>query len=171
MNDVKKCTKCGLIKLVSEFNKDRHGKNGIHAQCIVCCKKYRKENRAELLKRQKEYYQKNKKRILKRSKEYRDTRETKTYKRKRALKHYYGITLEQYDVMFERQAGVCAICGGINENGCRLCVDHDHNTGEIRDLLCHRCNLLIGNVKENVAMLQSAISYINKYKRTSEPGV
>ncbi len=55
----------------------------------------------------------------------------------------YGITVEQYDAMLRQQNGLCAICGRAPKRF-RLAVDHDHETGEIRGLLCTRCNLGLG---------------------------
>lgn len=52
----------------------------------------------------------------------------------------YGITVEDYDVMLEAQNGVCAVCLGSCSLGKRLAVDHNHETGEVRGLLCFRCN-------------------------------
>lgn len=57
------------------------------------------------------------------------------------LKRLYGITLQQYDELLERQGGGCAICERPAEVfKTSLCVDHSHKTGEIRGLLCHYCN-------------------------------
>lgn len=70
------------------------------------------------------------------------------------------MTLKQYDEMFEKQSGVCKICGDINKSGRRLCVDHDHKTGKIRGLLCCACNSLIGYAKDDLLILKSAINYL-----------
>jgi recombination endonuclease VII len=66
------------------------------------------------------------------------------------LKAKYGITLEDYAAMLERQDGQCAICGTADE---KLVVDHNHTTGRVRSLLCHLCNALIGCAREDVAIL------------------
>lgn len=74
--------------------------------------------------------------------------ETKTaaYQYRIRLKARYGIDGERYDEMFKRQGGRCAICGaGKDENrGHTLAVDHCHQTGVVRGLLCHTCNRAIG---------------------------
>lgn len=72
------------------------------------------------------------------------------------------MTLELYDLMFEAQGGMCAICGGVNASGKRLAVDHDHVTGEIRSLLCSRCNLGLGYFQDNPTLLANARSYLLK---------
>ncbi len=83
-------------------------------------------------------------------------------KRRHTLRKY-GLTEEQYQQMLDAQGGVCAICGGVDK-GKSLAVDHDHNTGENRGLLCFQCNVVIGNSRENVETLQSAIDYLTFYK-------
>lgn len=55
----------------------------------------------------------------------------------------HNLTLNEYDQMFEQQSGMCYICGQ-TEIGCRLCVDHNHQTNNIRGLLCRSCNILLG---------------------------
>lgn len=62
------------------------------------------------------------------------------YGRRSSLKRQYGITLEDYDALFEAQQGLCAICNRQDSTRRRLAVDHDHETGRIRGLLCYSCN-------------------------------
>jgi hypothetical protein len=85
--------------------------------------------------------------------------------RKAQLKKLYNTTPGRYDELFEKQQGVCAICSE-SEKGSRdyLCIDHDHNTGFIRGLLCHDCNIGIGKLKDNIELLKSAIWYLEKSK-------
>jgi hypothetical protein len=73
------------------------------------------------------------------------------------FKRVYGISLEDYDVMFERQGGACAIC---KRTGVTLCVDHCHLTGEVRGLLCIRCNSAIGFCSDDPAVLLAAAEYL-----------
>ena len=79
------------------------------------------------------------------------------------LKAKYGITIEQYHAMRERQQGACAICGA---SDARLVVDHHHGTGQVRALLCHLCNALIGCAREDPAILSRAIAYLAVYQDT-----
>lgn len=81
------------------------------------------------------------------------------------LWYNYGITVEQYRQMFEDQNGVCMICG--NSTDYRLCVDHNHETGEVRGLLCRPCNSGLANYQENVVYLQNAINYLRRFKNGS----
>jgi len=61
------------------------------------------------------------------------------------LRHRHGITLVEWNRMFEKQGGCCYICGR-HQSECKrvLCVDHDHLTGRIRALLCDHCNRKLG---------------------------
>lgn len=75
-----------------------------------------------------------------------------------------GLTPEEFDNKLSEQNGVCAICGGVNPNGRRLFIDHNHDTGVIRGLLCNHCNNGIGNFQENIEFLNSAISYLKEWE-------
>lgn len=81
-------------------------------------------------------------------------------------KHYrknYGITRDEAIKLSELQNGLCAICGS-NNNKRSLCVDHDHSTGKIRQMLCTSCNAGIGNFKENSEIILKALEYLKKHK-------
>jgi Recombination endonuclease VII len=95
---------------------------------------------------------------------YRISPAGKAVMRRADLKRKYGITPEVYDRKLVEQDGKCEICRGRNPaKGLRLVVDHDHRVGTARDLLCDRCNHLLGNANESVDILQSAIDYIKKW--------
>lgn len=94
----------------------------------------------------------------------------KQVRRERRYLENYGISLEEYNAKLKEQGGCCAICrnperklskGGLEMQP--LCVDHNHTTGKIRGLLCSGCNLAIGNMKENIDYLLSAVTYLRKY--------
>lgn len=75
------------------------------------------------------------------------------------LKHKFGITVEQYNKMLAAQGGTCAICAstpGLR----RLAVDHDHETGIVRGLLCGPCNRALGMFRDDPALLAAAIRYL-----------
>ena len=78
--------------------------------------------------------------------------------RKSVFKNQYGITPEQYDQMFLSQNGKCRICKRVSDK--RLNVDHCHNTGKIRGLLCWNCNIGIGYMKHSVEILKTAVQYL-----------
>ena len=72
----------------------------------------------------------------------------------------YGITLPEYLLMKEAQGGVCVICRGEELSESVLHVDHCHDTGEIRGLLCYRCNPLLGFAQNDPAVLERAAEYL-----------
>lgn len=74
----------------------------------------------------------------------------------------YGITKVEFDRMMELQQGRCAIC--LKEADLRL--DHDHDRGILRDLLCHNCNVLLGHAKESPDVLMEAYLYLARWNRT-----
>jgi len=80
------------------------------------------------------------------------------------LKRWYGITQEDYDAMLAAQDGVCAICGGPPRGRGKLndvfVVDHDHNTGVIRGLLCSPCNTAVGQMDDDPERLRRAAVYL-----------
>ncbi len=67
----------------------------------------------------------------------------------------HGLTVEDYDRMFARQEGRCAICQNEYLDGRPLCVDHCHTTGRIRGLLCKACNTYLGRIKDDPSRLVS----------------
>lgn len=77
------------------------------------------------------------------------------------LKRLYGISVDQWQRMFDDQNGKCAICNSEPSN-VGLCVDHCHNTGKVRGLLCTNCNSGIGKLKDDIAILKNAIFYLEK---------
>ncbi len=75
------------------------------------------------------------------------------------LKTKYGITLQQWERMFSDQDGKCMIC----KKRKKLCVDHDHETGEVRALLCRWCNTMLGDSGDNPEILMLGALYIEEY--------
>ena len=71
--------------------------------------------------------------------------------RKWHYRHRYGCTLNDYNRLFRRQQGCCAVCGRHRSLfGQHLDVDHNHKTGKIRGLLCNGCNRYVGRVEKNL---------------------
>jgi hypothetical protein len=111
---------------------------------------------------------------------YRDWRRTNYQKnppdpkarRNQHLRRKYGIDARQYDELYAAQGGVCAICenpeskvgGRLRKAKLSLCVDHDHDSGEIRGLLCLDCNTGIGLFRHDPSLLTAAIRYLTRYK-------
>ena len=146
IDDKKLCsgkTGCGKLKPISEFYRNSEAVSGFSYQCKECRNKSRKE-----------IYSK-----------------TDNFQRaaRRGILKKFNMTLNEYDELLEKQNGVCAICGEINKHGWRLAVDHDHRTGKIRGLLCHYCNVALGQVNENVNTLSKMITYLTTHSRAMAP--
>jgi hypothetical protein len=83
------------------------------------------------------------------------------------MKRRYGITAVEYDKMFEEQNGVCAICEQPEKSYQRdgapssLAIDHCHDTGKIRGLLCHHCNRGIGFLQDSAEIVLKAAVYLD----------
>lgn len=80
-----------------------------------------------------------------------------------ALKHTYGITLEERNSILVSQGGGCAICN-IKENsdGRRFHTDHDHISGQVRGILCGNCNMALGQVMEDEKIAEGLLKYIKE---------
>ena len=130
-------------------------------------KTYREKNRGKIRAYQKAWEEKNKENIRARKKIYRENNKDKM--RNRDLKRNFGISLHEYDLMLTEQKGKCACCGTHqNELTRNLAVDHDHDTGLIRGLLCHICNTGIGKLGDNIEGLMRALNYLEKHELTKE---
>ncbi|HVJ27784.1 MAG TPA: endonuclease VII domain-containing protein [Vicinamibacterales bacterium] len=77
--------------------------------------------------------------------------------RRRHIKNKYGITLEEYYAILARG---CAICGATET---RLCLDHDHVSGKVRDALCNSCNVGLGSFVDDPARLRAAATYLEAH--------
>lgn len=88
--------------------------------------------------------------------------------RNRELQRKYGITLDEYEALVNSQGDVCAICGATKKGTARgrvryWSVDHDHETGAIRGLLCQKCNTILGLAGDDPAVLGQAIEYLRRH--------
>jgi hypothetical protein len=92
--------------------------------------------------------------------------------RDKYLLRTYGMKMEDYSVMREKQNQRCAICDTHEDevmsvgrhSHTKLYVDHDHITGKVRGLLCHSCNTLLGNAKDDTSLLFNSIEYLERNK-------
>ncbi len=87
------------------------------------------------------------------------------YNQKKALMHNYGLTLIEYDTMVATHANKCGVCG---EEMDKINVDHCHETGSVRGLLCNKCNWGLGMFNEDIDILASAVSYLLNNTRLKE---
>lgn len=138
--ETKKCTVCHTERLLSEYWENQMARDGRRTQCKSCWYKKRKQHRKDNPEKHLDY----------------------------SLRTRFDITLDEYKSKLLQQRGVCVICGQPETATSRgkvklLSVDHNHSNGQIRGLLCDKCNHLIGNANEDIAVLDSAIRYISFY--------
>ena len=132
---MKTCNRCKETKEHSLFNKNKASKDGIKSICKVCEKKGKQVVYSY-------EYHKNKSLLLR-----------------------YGITLDEYNKMLKEQKHSCKICG-VHEKHCdkALAVDHNHETGSIRALLCQHCNTGLGQFRDRQEFLLKAVEYLDEYE-------
>lgn len=127
-------------------------------------KQYYLDNKDNILKYQKKYSENNPKVKKYHSDYYKEWyKKNKHYVRKHHLKNSYNVTIEEYNTLFEKQNGCCAICGKHqSEFILPLFVEHCHKTGKVRGLMCNKCNVGIGCFEDNPIIINNALKYINK---------
>lgn len=135
--NTKICSKCKEKKSVDKFYKHVNCAGGIRPNCKVCCNADCKDRLA------------------------RDP----LLNRRHHLRRKFGIDHKRYEEILSGQGGGCAICGStLSRNGQRLAIDHDHETGVIRGVLCDKCNRGIGLLNDSPELLQRAREYLMKAK-------
>lgn len=120
-----------------------------------------------------QYYLDNKEKINKRNLEHYHAN-SKVYTEaswRNSIKRKFGMTPEDYEAMLERQNGCCAICRTDEPGGRgKWHIDHCHETNEVRGLLCQSCNMGIGQLKDDVNLLQKAIGYLKPIDMMNSAG-
>ena len=135
--------------------------------CLKCDSEYQKRKRKrrpdDVSKTRKAYYYKDQKHLLEyKRKCYAENKTLRLKNKNRALQNNYGISLKDYYEMEKQQDYKCAICG-TNEKNKRtkyFDVDHCHETGKVRGLLCTNCNQGLGKFKDNIHLLKQVITYL-----------
>lgn len=133
------CTACDTEKSLDQYNKRAASADGLNGWCRPCV------NAKSLA-----WYRNNRERVKKNHREY-------------MLRSQYGIGEAEFQHLLELQGGKCALCPVVfSLDGARrnLCVDHDHDTGQVRGLLCARCNTSIGQLGDNAEGLRRALAYV-----------
>lgn len=146
MQQTKICSKCKKKKFTNKFYKQKRGKYGRSSICKICKRKYSQTPKRKS-----------------KAKQYRKSIRGQLSRQREILKRH-NITLAEYDQMFKNQNGVCAICNLPEING-RLSIDHNHQTGKIRGLLCRSCNVLLGYLEriKNDGFIKKAEKYLRNY--------
>ena len=139
---LKTCTKCGISKPLFDFHKRPETKDGYRTDCKEC------------------FQEAARKRWESRSKE-----ERQRINEKNRLKHFYGLSPEEYQEKVKEQQNKCFICGvEAGYNNKPLYVDHCHKTKQIRKLLCQHCNSGLGMFKDNPELLSKAAEYVKQWQ-------
>lgn len=125
---------------------------------------YNKKFPEKQARRSKSWYEQNKEKSKASAVKWKKEHPEAAYKmiRKHTLKKY-GLSLEDYEFMFADQNGVCAICLSPPLDR-KLSVDHDHETGKVRGLLCDSCNTSLGGFLDSTETLERAINYLKKQR-------
>lgn len=164
-DELRRCKDCGEEKPATAFSKL---KGGLRPYCKPCAaarlRDWREKNKDHVAEYTREYHSrpeyKEKHRERNRQRYQRDP---DVFRRTRLIREF-GITLEQYQLMFAEQDGKCAICRKPCKSGRQLAVDHCHDTGKVRGLLCMNCNRAIGWLEDDVDRLMAAAAYILSYQ-------
>ena len=162
----KRCTKCGLEKPLSEFYAMRGMRDGHRNDCIECTKAAKRERQARnpqpYRDRAKQWARENPKRRAAYQAEYRNRPERKRAMRDAYYRRTYGISADEVDEMLDAQHGRCAICRDKPERLASMHIDHDHEQGHLRGLLCLSCNQGLGQFRDDPTLLLRAIVYLRQ---------
>ncbi len=150
---MKRCCSCKETKALSDFHGSARTYDGKDRRCKTCCGSLHHSWRKRNMKRSAEYMRAYRANNLERMKEV-------------DRKKRYGVEAGWYDATLKAQGGTCAICtadkaGGMGD----FHIDHCHTSNKTRGLLCHSCNLMIGQAGDDTTVLESAIRYLNKHQK------
>lgn len=126
------CPRCSLVKPLTDYYRDRSRPDRVFSWCKVCTLDDQKQRHAKNPTRRKEL----------------------------RLRRDYGVSLDEYRRRYAEQGGACLICREPCPTGKELAVDHDHQTGAVRGLLCAGCNLGLGNFRDDPQRLRAAAEYL-----------
>lgn len=161
---MKRCTNCCELKPLEEFYAAKGMRDGRRNDCIPCnlaaSKRRNAANPMPNRERARRWQRENPERREKYQQLYRASGRKAISDRRSYLKRSFGMTLEQYDAMLSAQGGGCAICGRPPSARISLHVDHDHDTGRIRALLCFPCNNALGLLQESEGVVLKMLGYL-----------
>lgn len=163
---LKRCCKCGIEKPLTDFYFRRptlRNKRGVYSSdCRECIKTWRKERyhgnpeiRAKAIAYSARWKRENPEALARSTAKP----ENRASKKRWHLARVYGLSVSEFQGLLDKQGNACAICrkpfGDIV-----ACVDHDHATGAVRGILCHRCNRAIGLLGDSVELATAAARYL-----------
>ena len=160
----KKCSKCGEVKPLESYHNSICTKDGRYAMCKPCVlaknNAWRNANKGKVAECKRQYMMRNRDAIREHRKAYMAAHkvEAAEYRRRWNLAKRYGITLEQYADIWNRQGGLCGVCRKTHR---KMVVDHDHDTGKVRGILCHPCNVCLGGLGDNLDGVMRVVRYLS----------
>jgi hypothetical protein len=171
--DEKRCPKCATTKSASEFGTRTRG--GLNSWCKGCEYEsglaWRRKNREKVREYARNHYWRDPEKSRRRAKDSKSKGHGRTY----WLKYRYGLSPDEYEEMAAHQGGVCAICEQAEttldyrtQQPRRLSVDHDHETGAVRALLCRRCNHMLGLMEGAPELVHVMQAYLEHFKEGSD---
>lgn len=151
-----KCTKCKELLPLTEFRVRKESSTGHQYWCKKC--EYTSNRLRYMKQHPKPVITPEILEIKQKIKQEKDKR--------RMLLYRYNITLEEYNIMYEKQNKKCLICNTEFPLGTLkgLCVDHAHTTNKVRALLCTSCNTLLGKIENNPTIIKNIETYILNFK-------
>jgi predicted lipoprotein with Yx(FWY)xxD motif len=150
------------------FYKARKAKDGLQSSCKKCLRLYSNARRAKLMADPTTAeIQHAKERAWVDARRTRSPEKMKATTTNSLLRKTYGLTLREFDEISAAQNDVCAICSNKCPDYSRLSVDHNHVTGQIRGLLCNRCNRAMGLFQDDPEILRKAAAYLEKAAATA----
>lgn len=149
----KTCVKCGSLKEFELFPRDKKVRDGYNSWCYECRREYKKTP---------QYLAKS--RVAKKAHREANYADYRYYEFKKELRKF-NLDIEAYNKLVESQNNSCAICNvPQSELKRRLCIDHDHITGKVRQLLCNLCNVGLGHFKDSEQLLKLAHEYLIRHR-------
>ena len=172
MTTPKTCGTCSETKSDLDFHKDANAPDGLNYSCKVCrsavTARYKLAHPDRVRVAAKKRYVIHRREEVARSSAYNKANRGRVAAGRRA--RFFGVSVEDYNAMSAAQNHLCAICqkpeDSVHASGTRktLAIDHDHETGAIRELLCGRCNKALGGLGDSVELVKRALAYLEKHQ-------
>lgn len=170
--ETKVCTRCEEAKPLDEFKAFAGGRNKgkLIARCVSCIREVNREGSREHYRRNPELGRQRSKQFAKNNPDYVWGLSVQR------LLDKYGLTIDSYHALAERQNFLCAMCGceppERRTQFDNFVIDHDHKTGKVRGLLCNTCNVSLGMLKDDPDIAMKAALYLEHHhgkRKTTAP--